>query len=187
MCVYYLIRGKWSGLKASYNSTLPLSLRWMRPPKPATGTERSRFSVRSLKPAQKEMEGKVVSFVHDYPFDFTGFWFQMVWQAKKILVSFPLSHSLLELKHKSLTPFKKKKAEKRCFGEWIKTLGDRNVFTHNFIKDCSEAKASGWIHVIMFQLRSLKHLKKQSKNGWKESSRCLMWEKKTSSQNFIKF
>lgn len=52
-----------------------------------------------------------------------------------------------------------RKAEKRCFGGSRKTLGDRHVFTYNFIKDCSEAKASGWIHVIIFQLRSLKHFK----------------------------
>lgn len=120
-----------------------------------------------------------MSLGHDYSFDFTGFGYRA-----KSLVSFPLSPSLLEFKHKSLITFKER--QKRGVLEGGRRLNDRRVFTHNFIKDCSEAKASGWIHVIIFQLRSLKHLKQQSNNGWKGSTSFNV-RKKISSQNFIKF
>lgn len=60
VCMCYLIRGKWSGLKASYSSMLPLSLRWVRLPKPPTGTELRRFSVRSLRTrTERERERQI--------------------------------------------------------------------------------------------------------------------------------
>lgn len=170
VCVYYLIRGKWSGLKASYNSALPLSLRWVRPPKPATGTELSRFSVRSLKSAQEEIEGK--GWVLAKIICWSSLFFVLGGQKRPVF-----SHS-----HVPFWSLKTNHSCWWCYGGWMRALSDSHAYTHNFNKDWRDAKASGWIRSIRFQLRSLKHLKKRSKNGWRESLSSLM-ERIISSQN----